>query len=1225
MITRREFLGRSGMLVAWAGLDPRFPERAFSQPLDQWNESFARPPASAYPWVFAFWMNGNLTRQGITADLEGMRRGGIRGITLFPCISLRQYGIGSPPGPVECLSDVWFGMFEHLLKEGDRLGIEVCVNDSPDWDGSGGKWITPEMASQQVVASETVLTGASHYEGALPMPSLIRKGYYREIALLAYPLASGVAPTYRIPNFNSSKSFAGGEDFGNIVPWPRFIPTNPAWPVVPEDQTLDKSRMVDLTDKLKSDGTLTWEVPPGHWLVLRFGHTVANGASRVAEPQVAGLECDKMRKAAIELEFNSMIGRLIEHAGPLAGKVFTGVHVDSWECGSGNWTPLFRSEFQARRGYDLLPYLPTLNGLVIGSREISERFLWDLRETIHDLVVENYADHLRHLAHAKGLNLSIEAYDGTFDDLRFADTADLPMTEFWTLYYNGLPACDLTEEMASAAHVYGKRVLSAETFTSFRGDFLAHPATLKPLSDWAFCTGVNHLQLSEWVMQPWPNVVPGVSFGVFGTVFHETLTWWPLARPWNDYNARCQWMLQQGTFVADVCFVAPEGAPERYTPPIARDIRGVIPDRPKYNFDGCPGKLVIERMTTEDHRVSLPSGMKYALLVLPTYNVEGREAISLLTSDWYYKPKALPKIQTMTPELLRKVAELLRQGATVLGYRPLQSPSLRNFSACDEELTRIADELWGAGQGAAGKGRRRVGQGELFWGWLPEEILRERQILPDFQPSKNLEGILNYTHRRLDDGSDIYFVVNQKDGWVEGAGEFRASGSPELYWPETGKVTAAASFETSGGVTRIPLSLSAYESVFVVFRPAVQPASPIVTITRNGKQLPPPASVEPGNTDGSFEIAAWMTPFRRLTLPEPCAGGWAYKGAAPPTPTLSDSVVSSPGRNTGGFAVGTNGIIVFQYGESGDVEPLLVYEKEIKTQVLIGVIYREKIPRLYLNGRLVQTGPPSRFRAPAGGGWVDRRQFAARVAEFEQFEAMLEDAGAEGRNAKPKDAERSAVDLLHRKIWRSGDYVFKTADGKKHRRSVRLPAVHEIGGPWSVEFDPRWGGPGQVTFEDLADWSKHENDGIRYYSGAATYRRQFSWREKLPPAAGVALDLGKVASLASVTLNGKDLGTVWKPPYQVEVTEALRDGENTLEIRAVNMWVNRLIGDEHLPEDCERNSQGEVVAWPQWILDGKRSPTGRYTFSSIHFWSKDDPLLRSGLLGPVCFRCFEEI
>jgi hypothetical protein len=185
-----------------------------------------------------------------------------------------------------------------------------------------------------------------------------------------------------------------------------------------------------------------------------------------------------------------------------------------------------------------------------------------------------------------------------------------------------------------------------------------------------------------------------------------------------------------------------------------------------------------------------------------------------------------------------------------------------------------------------------------------------------------------------------------------------------------------------------------------------------------------------------------------------------------------------------------------------------------------------------------------------------------------------------------------------------------------------------IAGPWEVRFDPKWGGPQSVTFEKLEDWSKRPEDGVRYYSGTATYRNTFKWTPRQPQISNfkfqisnfksqIFLDLGKVAVMAEVKLNGSDLGILWKPPFRVDVTDALRPGENALEVRVVNLWVNRQIGDEQLPEDSERNPNGTLKSWPQWVNEGKPSPTGRYTFTSWRLWKKDSPLQESGLLGPV--------
>ena len=313
---------------------------------------------------------------------------------------------------------------------------------------------------------------------------------------------------------------------------------------------------------MDASGRLTWQVPEGKWLVLRFGHTTTSTDNHPAPESGRGLECDKLSKEAVEAHFNALMGRLIDDNRAFAGKgkVLVSTHIDSWEVGSQNWTPRMREEFQKRRGYDLLPLLPIFTGRVVDSLEISERFLWDLRQTVSDLLIENYAGHFRTLANRHGLRLSIEAYDGVpCDEMTYAGQADEPMSEFWS--WDKFSAAYSCTEMASAAHVYGKPILGAEAFTATDSEkWLGHPAYIKDLGDWAFCEGVNRFVFHRYAMQPWtnPNRAPGMSMGPWGLHYERTQTWWEQSKAWHEYLARCQYLLQKGLFVADVCYLQPE-------------------------------------------------------------------------------------------------------------------------------------------------------------------------------------------------------------------------------------------------------------------------------------------------------------------------------------------------------------------------------------------------------------------------------------------------------------------------------------------------------------------------------------------------------------------------------------------------------------------------------------------------------------------------------------------
>jgi hypothetical protein len=1109
-------------------------------------EAFRSPPDSAKPWVYCFWLEGNVTREGITADLEAMRRAGIGGLLFM------DGDMGNPAGPHRFMSASWRSMFKHMASEADRLGLQINVNNGPGWAGSGGPWVKPDQAAQRIVASETIVQGPVRFDAALAQPPTAAN-FYRDVAVLACPApaTSADGKFRRIENHNSTKSFAGVQDFAGCVPWPRFIPTNPRWPIVAATQCIASTKIQDLTVQMDARGRLKWDVPAGRWLVLRIGHTLAGGTTRSSQAEATGLECDKLSKTAVEAHFSGMVEKLLADVGSLGGKTVVSTHIDSWESGSGNWTVGFRDEFRRRRGYDLLPYFPTLAGLVVDSLEVSERFLWDYRETVCELLLENYAGHMRTLAHKKGLRLSIEAYDATCDDLRYAGRADEPMCEFWQRgCYTGLPLCDLVEEMTSAAHVYGRRIVGAEALTSWRGDFLDHPATLKPLSDWALCAGVNRFYFSEWIMQPWPQRAPGVSFLFIGTVFHRSLTWWEQSNGWHEYLARCQHMLRQGQFVADVCFLAPEGGPHRFVPPIPAAARGVIPDRPEYNFDGCPAELALHGMRVQDGRIVLPSGMSYRLLVLPSYNADGKPVLHV-EGNYVYTESPLPKVETMTPQLLRRIKALVEAGATVLGTRPLSSPSLTGFPECDREVAALADELWGKDAGIEGAGERRVGKGRVVWGVAPEKVLSDRKLPPDFSCDPSLQGKLRYTHRRGDDGLEIYFLANKVDAVVQGVGMFRvAIGQPELWRPQSGRIEPIVAYEQTGPVTRVPLRLEPHESVFVVFRPGATAFDPLVSVSRGGRSV------------------------------------WSQ-------PPLSTKI----------------GITKAVYGVPGD--PAKMRDVTARVRAIV-----DRGERRFAAWRLGEGDDPGMQMLK--WLWIDCTLDGAprKIAALDGQTVCLDDAVDPEPLAQ---VHRSAGGAWRLEAWQNGVYEAKTASGRALRLTVDgLPAAQPIGGPWDVRFPLPSRAPQNVTWDRLNSWSHDSDLNIKYFSGTATYQTTFRvGREVLAPGRATYLDLGKVAVIAQIKLNAEDLGAVWKAPFRMEATRAVRLGDNLLEVRVTNLWVNRMIGDEQLPEDSQRNPEGLLKTWPTWLLEGKPSPSGRHTFATYRVWKKDSPLQESGLLGPV--------
>jgi hypothetical protein len=1063
-----------------------------AQPASEWEKGFARPPESARPWVYWFWLNGNITREGITADLEAMKRVGIGGVLIM------EVDQGVPVGPIDFMSPPWRELFKHVVAEAQRLGLEVNMNDDAGWNGSGGPWIKPEQSMQKVVWSETSLEGSRRFEGTLPQPETVA-GHYRDITVLAFPMPGD----FRIDNIQGKAAYER-----------RWV-APAAETKLPVEMVIDRARIIDLSASMDKEGRLAWDVPAGKWTVLRIGHT-STGMTNAPSPESGrGLECDKLSKEGIEAQFAGMMGPLISDVGSAAGKTLVATHIDSWENGSQNWTARMREEFQKRRGYDLLPFLPTLSGRVVESLEVSERFLWDLRQTVSDLVVEDYAGHMAKLAQQRGLRLSIEAYGGPCDDMTYAGRADEPMCEFWI----GGGAFETCKEMASAAHTYGKRILGAESFTADDHErWLQHPGSIKALGDRAFCEGVNRFVFHRYAMQPWLNYKPGMTMGPWGLHYERTTTWWEQSHPWHEYLSRCQYLLRQGLFVADICYLQPEESPQGF----------YGHRRSGYDYDNCTAEAVLTRMSVKDGRIVLPDGMSYRLLVLPD-------------------------VTTMTPRLLRRIKDLVQAGATVIGPRPQKSPSLSDYPECDEQVKQLADELWGDADGKTVK-ERAYGKGKVIWDLMPEEVLAKMNVPADFTAGP----FIRWIHRSMDN-TEVYFVASAGQQPVETLCAFRVSGMrPEFWLPETGRIEQVAAYEQANDVTRIPIRFEPSGSMFVVFRQRTKTLDPIVRVVRDNRQILPAPERK-----------------SKVVIEKATYG-----------------VLSDPNRTR-------------------DVQAKLqaiVDAGEVSFQV----------------ARMAQGDDPAFgiVKTLIVEYTVDGKPFKASGQDPQEI-TLVTSAGAE----HVAQVHRGANGRVWVEAWQPGRYELKTASGRTLQgKTSALPAPQEVTGSWELRFPPDAGAPEQVTLEKLISWSEHSAPGVKHFSGTAIYTKTINVpRTMLGKKRRLYLDLGNVQVMAQVALNGNDLGTLWKSPYRVEVTDAMKAGKNTLEVKVTNLWVNRMIGDETISEDSSRNDNGTLKEWPQWVQEGKPSPTGRYTFTTWRLWKAGDPLQESGLIGPVILHAAEQV
>jgi hypothetical protein len=585
--------------------------------------------------------------------------------------------------------------------------------------------------------------------------------------------------------------------------------------------------------------------------------------------------------------------KIIADAGPLAGKSFNNALIDSYEVGGQNWSPAFREEFRKRRGYDLLRFLPSFSGRVVDSPEITERFLWDMRRTIADLFAENYYGHFRELCRQNGLLASIEPYTGPFESLQCGAAADLVMGEFWS-NSQGHPSVKLA---SSVAHIYGKTIVGAESFTgnpNNAGKWLEDPYALKALGDLMYCWGLNRFIFHRYAMQPWTNRWPGMTMGQWGFHFDRTSTWWEPGRAWIEYCTRCQFMLQQGRSVADVAYFCGESAPV--------EMRSGHPPLPNgYDYDAINADVLLHHASVQDGRLTLDAGASYRVLVLP------------------------PDDPAITPRLLKRIRDLVRAGLIVLGAPPAHSPSLEDFPRCDAQVKALAAEMWGEitarDRVAADVSRRTIseeklaptdvggytatehacGRGKVAWNKSLEEVLADAGEKPDFAfSSGSPDAKLVYVHR-ADKGADVYFVSNQRQSFDNAECTFRVSGrTPELWHPDTGLIEPApvwsesaagnaAADDKSDGRTRVRLQLDPAGSVFVVFRERsrgdhlVEAKSGLrqnndwqVTLAKNG------APEITSCTNGSFELTTatgnkLKADLQDVPLPSEIAGPWTLR------------------------------------------------------------------------------------------------------------------------------------------------------------------------------------------------------------------------------------------------------------------------------------------------------------------------------------------------------------
>ncbi len=791
------------------------------------ENDFRSVPAEYKPWVYYWWLKGNVTKEQITHDLEEMQKKGIGGFLLFDS---RGYWdsydgrTGHIPVPLhikyEFMSPKWREMVKYTMQEANRLGLKMSINIANTGGSLRGPWDMKEDGPKQLIWTSTTISGSTKINVPLEIPS--DQKYFQDVALMAV----------RIKQNGKTAS--------------KNIDLNTNWKTAttPSENAPIAGEIIDLSDKI-NNGTLQWDVPEGEWQILRFGFHVIGEEGSV----------DILNTDAVTKYFHLMGSEILKDAGPLAGTTLTHFYNVSWEGGEPNWSLNFENDFKKYRGYDIQQYMPILAGISLKDRKVNERFMCDYLTTVSDCFKHNCYETIGELCHAQGMEWHSE--DGgpwpreapmfkEADQLTFWGRNDMAQGEFWCSNTDDLHTKSNVRYTAMAGHIYEHPLIAVEAFTHMGRHWTKYPAYLKPFADVNLIDGANFFIWHTFTASPLEVGKPGYEYFA-GTHINTNITWWNEACSIFDYLGRCQYMLCKGNFVADVCCYVSDknyvrwGRGERWNPNSSlAPVKG-------FTYDLLSSEVLVNRLSVKDGQLVLPDGMSYKMLV-----------IDLEEPD-------------IPVPVLKKIDELINEGATiVLGEtKPQNAPGIYNYPESDKEISNIADKLWT--QTSDQMQVRKMGKGKVYSGTNMEEILKDNQILPDF------EGPFEYIHR-AGGNLDIYFVSG------EGKAEctFRVKDKkPEIWNPLTTEVTEAASYKsTDDSRTSIVLDLPKNGSAFIVFR---EEAEKNHFVSIEGPEYPETKE----NKEGSSQFVFWKNGNYNFTT----ANGNTKKIAAtvPPTSEITGS------------------------------------------------------------------------------------------------------------------------------------------------------------------------------------------------------------------------------------------------------------------------------------------------------------------------------------------------
>jgi len=800
--------GVCGLRPASAG--PGSVENAFPVPpqaaqvaTPNLDQGFVTPPREARPYTYWMWL-AEAPRECITRDLEEFHAKGMVGALIYP----------SSMGPV------WYPEHKVVLegKEYRKVKTDEYGGKSA---GAGIKpmpsWSDEWRAAVRFAAKEANRIGIDlglAISTTAPRERVSNEFgqqqlEWSEASFKGPGLFEGTLPVPKIKRSASSEKARYGEPFQRDIVVLAF----------PDKPVLKIEEVIDITERMDAGGKLRWKAPAGQWAIMRFAQ-VASQFGNERSVHLDGLSTEAMDKA-----WGATVGRLLAEMKPEERQGLKFIEEDSWEAGHPTWTKTFPEEFKKLRGYDLLPYLPVLAGRVIGDQQLSAQVKQDHQLTIDNLIADNHYAYRRKLANAAGYPFYAEAAGPNIkqsDLLKNSSRVDVAMAEFWmpSAHRPSFERRFLLREAASANHVYGKKITLCESFTSVGPHWEEAPFRMKATGDQAFCDGLNRIIFHTAALSPRIAAKPGYTFWA-GTHYEPGLTWWNQTPAFNTYLARCSYLLQQGLFAADVLFY--QGDKSGYTDVLKTVFPGLGEG---YDYDHCNTEVLLTRLSVKEGRIVLPDGMSYRVLVLPDN---------------------LP----MQLSVLEKLASLLDAGATVIGPRPTGMFGKPLQRGDGEKFDALVKRLWAGAEPTATESR--IGSGRLVWGKTARQVLSELAVAPDFEyQGLSDAGMIDWIHRTMSDGTEIYFVASRWEKPESVTCSFRVSGKqPELWNPVTGAMRDATAFRQENGRTIVPLEFDPCGSGFVIFRKAIGSKINGPTAS-NSPTLTPQAKLD-GAWDVSFD------------------------------------------------------------------------------------------------------------------------------------------------------------------------------------------------------------------------------------------------------------------------------------------------------------------------------------------------------------------------------------